>query len=292
MRPLLVYSPAQLFGDEGPDLSSAAFRFLAEGDSWFTIGTLNPARNSNLLFEMEFERLCCAVNCAAPGDLLRRIVQMNRDPHFTGLLCGHVARPWDALILSCGGNDLIEAVGTAPQAAGPARRLLLTEAEWGPEALGAARYLSSEGWQTFVTYLQANLEHLLALRDQGPSAGVPAFIHGYAIPTPRPAGAGLGIGPWLSPALQAYGIPTPDWPALATLLLQRLAALLAACAADAQRFPNLRFFDTTAIPLQPAAPGSHGPSGDWINEIHLTRHGYQQLAGPWAAFIEASLIAG
>jgi lysophospholipase L1-like esterase len=38
------------------------------------------------------------------------------------------------------------------------------------------------------------------------------------------------------------------------------------------------------VPLVPAAPGSGGVSGDWVNEIHLTPGGYQKLGarmGPW-----------
>src|SRR5262249_55809913 len=158
------------------------FRFLAEGDSWFSIGTLNPLKNSNLLFEMQFEHTACAVNCAQPGDTLKRMSQMSTDPRFIDVLCGRRARLWDAILLSCGGNDLTGAVSSPPvDAAGapvPAMlRLLLTEAEWGPPELGAPRYLSDAGWETFGTYLQANLEHLLGLRERGPSAGQPVFLH-------------------------------------------------------------------------------------------------------------------
>ena len=74
----------------------------------------------------------------------------------------------------------------------------------------------------------------------------------------------------------------PAAEAVAELLIGRLAMLLAECAGDAARFPNLHFFDTTLIPIEPAAPGSSGESGDWINEIHLNRSGCRKLAVPWA----------
>src|SRR6266850_5100671 len=174
MPKLDIFQPAQVFSSEPPDFSSPAYRFLAEGDSWFSIGALNPLRNSNLLFEMVFRQSACAVNCAAPGDTLRRMSQINTDPNFIDLLCGHRQRVWDGLLLSCGGNDLIEAVGSpAVDEQGNDvprdRRLLLAEAEWGAAELGAKRYLSDTGWATFSSYLQANFEHLLALRDQGQS---------------------------------------------------------------------------------------------------------------------------
>jgi hypothetical protein len=290
MKPLTVYSPSELWADTPADLGFAAYRFLAEGDSWFTLSGLNPFRNSNLLFEMQFEQFACAVNCAYPGDTLTHMAEMNRDPVFEQLLCGKLAHVWDGLLLSCGGNDLIDALKAVGPAVPRAQRLLLPADEWGPVADGPARYLSPEGWQTFDSYLQANFAHLLSRRDAGPSAGCPAFIHGYACPTPRNAGAGLGVGPWLLPSLVAHGIPEDDWNDLAATLMRQLGVLLAAVAADGARFPNLHFFDTSAIAITPAQRADEGVSGDWVNEIHLTRSGYRKLAVPWAAAIEQTML--
>jgi hypothetical protein len=295
MPKLDIYTPSQVFSSEPPDLSQYAYRFLAEGDSWFSIGALNPLKNSNLLFEMVFRQIGCAINCATPGDTLKRMVEMNTDPNFIDLLCGRRARPWEGLLMSCGGNDLIAAVQTPPvDAAGapvpPELRLLLQADEWGPTELGAPRYLSDAGWQTFGTYLRANVEHLLGLREQGPSAGQPVFMHCYAFPTPRPAGAGLGFGPWLLPALQRYAVPDADGVLVAHELLARLGRLLADMAADTARFANLNVFDSSAIAIDAALPGTGGVSGDWVNEIHLTKAGYRKLAVPWAAAIEAQLL--
>lgn len=286
MKPLTVYRADELSSSIPPDLSFAAYRFLAEGDSWFTLSTLNPGKNSNLLFQMEFEQFACAVNCAHPGDTLSHMVDMNSDPVFRRLLSGRNTFIWDGLLLSCGGNDLIDALKAYGPGVPNAQRLLLPAAEWGPVQDGPARYLSPEGWQTFDTYLRANFEHLLALRDSGPSAHCPVFIHGYACPTPCEVGAGLGLGPWLMPSLVGHGIPREDWLALSALLIRKLGQLLAAIAADGVRFPNLHYFDTSTIAIEPATLGATAASGDWINEIHLTRSGYKKLALPWAAAIE------
>jgi hypothetical protein len=286
MQAMAIYSPWHLFSSEPPDLSSPAYRFLAEGDSWFSLGALNPAKNSNLLFEMAFAQSACAVNCASPGDTLQRMSKVNSDRNFVDLLCGRRARIWDGVLLSCGGNDLIEALQAHGIEVAQDRRLLLEPSEWGAQELGPARYLSDSGWQTFRTYLQANLDHLLALRERGPSSGCPVFLHGYAVPTPRPAAAGPKLGPWLYPAVTRVGVPEADLIGVARLLIERLARLLADCAADTARFPHLHFFDTTQIPLQAAALGSQGESGDWVNEIHLGWRGYEKLAVPWAAEIE------
>jgi hypothetical protein len=289
-KPLVIYNPWHLQSSETmPPLERFGWRFLAEGDSWFSIGALNPAKNSNLLFEMEFEQSACAVNCASPGDTLRRMSQISTDKGFIALLRGRTARIWDGLLISCGGNDLIDALGVHGPGIPPDKRLLLEATEWGDVALGPKRYLSDAGWQTFSTYLKANLELMIGLRDSGPSKGAPMFLHGYSVPMPRPAGAGLGAGPWLLPAVQAYSIPEDDYAGVARVLIERLAALLAECAADNARFPNLHFFDTTRIEIEPAEPGADGESGDWINEIHLTWRGCQKLAVPWAEAIEKVL---
>lgn len=285
-QPLAIYRPQDLSSNEPPDLASKGYRFLAEGDSWFTIGSLNPAKNSNLLFELAFTQSAAAVNCGYPGDTLRRMSAMSADPQFASLLVGKLARFWDGILLSAGGNDLIDALQVTNPAVPLAQRLLRHAPEWGPVADGAARYVSDAGWQTFAGYVRANLQHLLATRDRGPSAGMPVFMHCYAVPTPRPSGAGLGQGPWLLPSLQACAIPPADHGALAAELIGRLRQLLQACAADAAGFPALHVFDSTQVAIDPAAPGATGESGDWVNEIHLGWRGYEKIATPWAAQIE------
>ena len=207
MQPMAIYSPWHLNSNDPPNIESRGYRFLAEGDSWFSIGALNPAKNSNLLFEMAFEKSSCAINCASPGDTLRRMSQMNTDRDFIRLLAGVESRAWDGVLLSAGGNDLIDAL----QVRGPGiplhLRLLRTPDEWGDPSEGPARYLSDAGWATFCGYLEANLEHLIRLRDSGKAVGCPVFMHGYAVPTPRPAGVIGNIGPWLYPAVMAATIP-------------------------------------------------------------------------------------
>jgi lysophospholipase L1-like esterase len=288
MIKLELLLPTLLDSEQAPPLSEFGWRFLAEGDSWFSMGSLNLFTTANVLQEMVFTQRCIAINCALPGDTMQRMVDTRRDPLFTALLDGARARPWDALLISAGGNDLIDALQARGAGVPQSRRLLLRADEWGPPEQGAARYLSDAGWDTFSGYLQANFEALLAQRDRGPSRGCPVFIHGYAVPTPRPAGAGLA-GPWLLPAIEAYAIPEADRSALAQLLIERLAALLSRLAADGTRLPNLHFFDSTQVPLDRAQPGTRGQSGDWLNEIHLTHAGCRKVARAWSAAIEQVL---
>jgi hypothetical protein len=291
---LLCIPSAAFFNQERPaDWDHAHWRFLAEGDSWFSLGGLNPLTSANLLEEMRFSSPAAAVQCAFPGDTLTRMVQMNTDPLFQSLLVGVQAWPWDAVLLSCGGNDLIDAAG-APASAALAQRLFRVAAERGGAAEGPARHISEAGWASFATYFRANLQHMVALRDQGPAAGRPLCLHTYAYPTPRPSGAGAGQGPWLHPAMVAYGIDQAERQGVAELLLDRLSDLMLACAADTTAFPQVFVFDSrvASLGLEPAAPGSTGNSGDWLNEIHLNRRGCRKFAQAWSAQIEAVLPPG
>jgi hypothetical protein len=299
MPALTVITPDQLDRDGSVVLSEFGLRLLAEGDSWFTLGTLNPLKNANLLLALRFSHSHIAVSCATPGATLSRMVDWRRDPVFMGLLSGRPARNWDGLLLSAGGNDLIDALKTPATRNGQAvpldKRLLRTQAEWGPVGDGATRYASQAGWATFADYLRTNFDELIALRDRGRrpvNAGIPIFMHGYAVPMPRDAGAVVGplkLGPWMLPGLLMYAVPPHDWLAVATYFIGRLRALLSGIAADRARYPNVHFFDSTQVPLVQAQAGSTGESGDWINEIHLTKDGCRKVADAWAPTIEMVL---
>jgi len=80
-----VYPADWLFRLDPPPLSEFGRRLLAEGDSWFTIGTLNLLAASNLLFKMEVGRTTAVVNCAYPGDTLQHMVD-----------CGSATRPFSS----------------------------------------------------------------------------------------------------------------------------------------------------------------------------------------------------
>ena len=246
-----------------------------------------------------FKANAAAVNCAGTGNALSHMVDLESSPEFVHLLTGPQAPVWDGILLSVGGNDLIAAARTPAQnwngePVPLELRLLRRQTEWGPPSAGVARYFSEPGWVTYSDYLRANVRHLLSLRDQGPSAGKPVFMHCYAVPMPRPAGAegsdDLGAsGPWLYPALKAYGVPAADWAAVSRLMVFHLAQLLKTIAADKEGFPGLFVFDSTAVPLALAAPGSTGISGDWHNEIHLNHSGCFKIARAWSEHIEMVL---
>jgi hypothetical protein len=296
--PLQLFSPADVFNPpQGPGRKWDDFpvRFLAQGDSWFSIGALPPWATSNILQQMTLGFDACAINCAHPGRELAHMVDWKTDQDFLDLLTGRIAYRWDAILLSGGGNDLIAAAATLPvqadgQAVPPAQRLFLKPDEWGPPEKGAERYLSEAGWATFAAHLAPQFGDVLAYRDRDVNRSVPLFCHTYAYPQPRNAPAAPGVGPWLYPSVMAYGIPAADWLGVATALMDRLAALLRRTIATliTQGHERVYLVDTRAA-LVPAQPGTTGPSNDWENEIHPTAGGYRKLAALWRPVIEAQL---
>ena len=269
------------------------FKFLAQGDSWFSWGAEPAFATSNILQELVLGIDASAVNCAQPGQRLVTMVEWKRDRGFAKLLRGSFAEDWDGILLSGGGNDLICAAAVLPCYADgspipPQLRLLLSEPEWGPEAAGASRYVSDAGWATFTTHLSAQFRDLVAARDSGINRNKPLFCHCYDYIQPRRAPAGPGAGPWLYPSCVAYGIPPDQWSGVVRVLIDRLWSLLAdtIAALNAGGDKRLYLVDTRGT-LDMADPGSEGKNRDWENEMHPTRTGYRKLAARWRPVIDA-----
>ena len=266
-------------------------RCLAQGDSWFSIGALPPTRTTRVVAELRLEKSTVVVNCAKPGAVLRRMTDTSREVQFLKLLRGKFALKWDALLISGGGNDLIDAIGASP-AGPPDQRLLRTPAERGDgqgAPLSGADYVSEPGWQVFANHLSVVFNQLVDERDAGINRTTPLVWHNYARVMPRPSGAGLGFGPWLLPALELYLVPKADLLKVSDELLGRLAKLLkdiVAVRMAKDPAANLHIADSQSAGIELSAAGSEDTSGDWINEIHCTRAGYQKVAGAYAAVLD------
>lgn len=291
MQPMIPMSLFSLYQAELPEqksLTSYAWRFLALGDSWF------GPDNFSLLNALTFPHAAGVLNCARPGPELRHVVQIQRETAVKNLLYGKQARAWSGILLSIGGNDLINAMRVAPLGRAlnnQALRLLCKQEEWGDISLGPLRYVSAAGWNTFEKYLRANVEDLLRLRDHDNSLSqhTPVFVHTYAVPTPRNAGHNNAPA-WLYPAVKLYGVPLTDWVGLSELLFTKLGQVLKDMAADTQRYPHLHVFDSLALPdIERAGLGETGTSGDWKNEIHLNENGCKKLGKAWSEAISRVL---
>jgi hypothetical protein len=293
-QPAQIIDPRAVFGSG----EMAAYPFdlyqrqcLAQGDSWFSIGALPPTRTSRLVAEMTFTHSTVIVNCAYPGAVLHRMVDTTTAPFFLRLLTGKLATKWHAILLSGGGNDLIAAV-EAPPSTPPAQRLLRTAAERGAGALAAKDYISEPGWTTFAAHIDAVFNQLVDRRDSGINRTTPLVWHNYARVMPRPAGAGPAFGPWLQPALDAFGVAPADRLAVSDELMTRLRRLIdGLVAARRAKDPqcNLHVADSMSAGVILSEPDTTDISGDWINEIHLTREGYRKCAGAWQQVLDPLL---
>ena len=266
-------------------------RCLAQGDSWFSIGAFPPAFTTSVLAEMKLTKHVVAVNCARPGKVLQHMTSTTSEPAFLRLLTGPLALKWNAVLLSGGGNDLIDAARSGPAEAID-KRLLLTPGERPAGPLPGDGYISDAGWTTFVDHLTIVFKQLVDLRDSGVNKGVPLALHTYAHVMPRPAPAGLGFGPWLQPAMLAFAVPASDWLAVSSALMDRLAVLLQKLIADRTAIdPNcaLHLVDTRTAALVPGGQTTSGTSGDFVNEIHPTRGGYVKVAAVWRQTLDTLL---
>jgi len=251
--------------DTNPDNPQYARRFLAEGDSWFSHNAM-PA-SANLLQQIRLPQSAIVLTLAQPGDTIRHMGAIAHNPLLARYLADrNFASNWDAILLSGGGNDLIDAVNDIIVAGGGT-----APASW-IDAAALARTLEVivQGYATIV-----------ATRDApgSASAGKPIVVHTYDYPTPNNAPAlflgAPAAGPWFWRRFEALRLADPRLLAAITdHVLDRLAETLLGLAS---RFANFKVVNTRGT-LVRAAAGATGNSNDWLNEIHPNSGGYRKIA--------------
>ncbi|SAL69277.1 hypothetical protein AWB71_04161 [Caballeronia peredens] len=286
---------------------AAKRKFLAQGDSWFSIGALPPALTTNILANIALDDGSGAVTFASPGKTLQQMIDWKSEAGYVSVLCGGKASRWDALLFSAGGNDLFDAILTMPGEADPKKasmRLLRTVAERAAVQPSAdcSHYIRPEGWSAFLAVMTDCIVQIVAKRDDphSQSQGVPIVFHSYDIAQPREAPVVAGkIGPWLFKAFTdpSYAIPQGDWLDVVKYLLGSWAAFFvgapgqpdinARLAAQGVASANIRFANLVGT-LTPANRDSKGPDGDWTNEIHPSIQGYKRLGRAYSSAIPAA----
>ena len=272
----LVVTPGEFAHQVGQgQLFPAEFRwrFLAEGDSWMDRSAVVSPSLPHYLAR-EFDRRgesALIVNLAQFGDTMRRIGSVVEGEFASWVDFLHV----DAILLSAGGNDFIDAARDP----GPGQGLLRDLRHAPPPAQGRD-CLRADALASLVTdYLDPNFARLVdAVRGSAKNAATPIFLNNYDTPTARPAPATAGGRTWLHEAYTANGIPEALWPGLTAAVFNELQAAIAGWQIGRDGLHGVPTDDT----LTPAAPGSTGCNGDWLNEIHPNARGWRKLASVWA----------
>jgi lysophospholipase L1-like esterase len=271
-----IVGPRQIKGRRAHDqLNRSELRLLAKGDSWFSSGSFPVC---NMLQQMQFSRSACILNLAIPGDTAAAMSQRIQQWHdeFSFQVGAPDAPRWDAILMSAGGNDLIDAL---PQ--------LIRD---GVNSERASDYVDPDALHALEQEIVASYSRIVSFRDRegSPNRGVPIFVHTYDYATPSRAPARIYDlipvdGPWLSP--QMRDVPLPMWAALSGYLIDRVARTLRSLEAT---LPNLVVIDTRGM-LRSVEPDTRGRCGDWQNEIHPSHAGYGKLAPRFAAEVERHL---
>ncbi len=277
MPKVQVFKPHDFDKVDAPDMNQFSPVLLAEGDSWFTLGAI-PAYN--MLEQLDFPTFGAVINLAYPGDTVSSMekalksgsAQRRVDIWASELgrwVADSAAYPLGGIVLSGGGNDLIEAFPHLLKS--PCDYTTIQEAN-------CADAIDADALAKFDRFIKESFSGIVDFVRQhgGPNAHVPIFCHTYDYPTPNDAPAtilGARVGSaWMFPKLVERGVPQALWVPLSDYLLRHLAATLKSL--ELEDFHVINTLDT----ITRAQPGAHGESGDWINEIHPNRSGYKKLA--------------
>lgn len=256
--------------DQGLGAVDFKYVFLAEGDSWMErsavlqgslpdfLGFLYDARDEKVLI----------VNLAMFGDELRRIGTVQRREFAYWLRQFR----YDAVLFSAGGNDYIDAALDP----GPGQGILNSFVQGGPPADAEACINRAAVAALRTRYLTPCFSAIHQLVQDSRNRDVPLLVNSYDVPVARNAPAVKKA--WLYEAYVKNRIPRGLWPGVTRLIFDSIGEELAAWTAGR---PNVALVPTRGV-LTPADPDSSGDSGDWINEIHPNRRGWEKLAPIWA----------
>lgn len=249
---------------------------LAEGDSWFHFGytpAIGEARN--LLDALKFNKSTVIANIARTGDTIKHIADLASNSDLKAALA---YRKWDLILLSVGGNDLIDAL-TGDYSINGNKIEILNQSVSSTDFMDyvntvnlAALLAHIEGYYKFVAAKRVTIGH-------GLNRETTIVAHSYDYITARKSPAkffGMKLGPWAHRAFKdkKYNVPKSLWQEITDYIFKQLADRLHALQ---NSIPNLVVINTLDT-LRRATPGSKGDSHDWANEIHPNAGGYTKLA--------------
>jgi lysophospholipase L1-like esterase len=249
-------------------------RILAVGDSWFSLFLNEPGflDGSNTLWHITLPVESAIINIASTGNLLHDVVSKPQRDVLKDLLDERYGYKYDAILLSGGGNDvldrLVEFLNPNP---GADARL--------EDCIDDAKF------DAVLDQVQNDLLKFVSMRDQSKAnATTPILTHTYDYITPRDLAYKFFVisrGPWAYRSMNKVGITDPALQKKITdFVLERWALRLSDLAelgADGFKLPNFDYALTLGT-LTPAAATDLTPFGDWHDEIHPTPEGYRKLA--------------
>jgi hypothetical protein len=259
------------------------YKILCEGDSWMDRSSMfqlslpwalapifKGSKGGDALF----------INLARFGDTMRSIADCG-DGLFDHWL---EFMKFDAILFSAAGNDFIDAAREPGSGNG-----ILHGVHGAPPSLTADECYNTDAVADLVTkVIDPKFDEIYQLvRSSSANQDVPIFLNCYNMPVPRPAPAFAGGRAWLSLAYQKNGIPPHLWMELTERIFIDVESTVTGWLSDDH--VGLHVVPTTSVPLVPAAAGSTGSSGDWLNEIHPTKSGWKKLAAVWQDELAAFL---
>ncbi len=253
---------------------------LAEGDSWFNLG-FNPLNHKfiggskNIIEALDFKKQTVIANLALSGDTIQAI---NDPTNNQKLLTALAYRKWHLILLSAGGNDLIDALTGKYLVNGKQIEVLRKSVK----SAHFMDYINTPDLEILLNYIESYYTAFSNLRDSvedNKNKNTMIIVHCYDYIVARNAPANLPlnkkVGPWAFAAFtdKAYKVPVNFWKLITDYLFNRLAERLRRLE---NKLPNFAVVNTLGT-LHSADPNEKGNSNDWANEIHPNPGGYKKL---------------
>jgi hypothetical protein len=226
---------------------------FAEGDSWFDYPV--PMFGGGIIPRLEQALGVPILNLAAAGDEARFMLGVKERKILIEQLTNGcpAGGPWDAMLFSGGGNDIVD------------NPMVLWirdfDARLPPSALVHQPRLDAA-----LALVRAGYEDLIALRDRL-SPQTRLFFHAYDFVIPD----GRGVcfhGPWLKPTYDLRGFPTQaSADAVTRVLLKQFAAILQSLESSHPKVTVVNGQGTLASEIS-----------SWHNELHPSKDGFQAFA--------------
>lgn len=233
--------------------SFTPLQIFAEGDSWFDYPI---PFHGDVIARLEDLVGVPILNLAKAGDEVRYMLGTEERRILTEQFTAGcpAGGPWDAMLFSGGGNDIV------------GNPLALWLREFDPSR-PPGEQIDQPRFDAALTLVRAGYEDLIRLRDDL-SPDTHLFFHAYDFAIPDGRGV-CSHGPWLKPSLDLRGVPDlPAGTAIVKELLLQFARMLEELTLA---HPRKVSFVNTQNTL-PAVKGS------WHNELHPSKRGFKDVA--------------